>query len=244
MARIRDKMIKFHALHDLRRYTVVPLSKVHFPWFTTLGLARACLAAPRAQKEPLILRMYEGRPSYNPMKLYAATRRLGPAHAASSCEATAHSVALLSNASRMIAGARGQQLLRELNTFRARHVELNCSSSPPPLPPPVPPPVPPSPPPPPPPPPPPDPAAACRSLLQAMDDGQALVDEADHPAWLQQDCNARMLVGRGALATTLVDASETAEGEAEAAGEAAEGEAEAAGGAAEGEAEAAGKART
>ena len=174
--------------------------------------------------------MYEAKPSFNPMRMYAATRQLGQAHAVSSCATTAHGVALLSNASRLITdGARGQQLRRELATFRTRHGELNCSSLPPvppvpPVPPSRPPPlplaVPPSPPPP--PPPPPDPAAGCRALLQAMDDRHILVDEADVTSttgsllWLQHDCNARMLVGRGALATTLVDASsEVAEEEEE-----------------------------
>ena len=143
----------------------------------------------------------------------------------------AYGVALLSNASRLITdGARGQQLRRELASYRARHGELNCSSLPPvppvpPMPPLTPPPlplaVPPSPPPPPPPPPPPDPATGCRHLLQAMDDHQLLVDEADVRSadgtllWLHYNCNARMLVGRGALATTLVDASSAAAAEEE-----------------------------
>ena len=57
-----------------------------------------------------------------------------------------------------------------------------------------------------------------------MDDHQLLVDEADVRSadgtllWLQYDCNARMLVGRGALATTLVEANSAAadeEGELE-----------------------------
>ena len=56
-----------------------------------------------------------------------------------------------------------------------------------------------------------------------MDDGQVLDDEADEPAWLQQNCNARMLVGRGVVATVLVNAGaeeeeEEEEGETEAAG--------------------------
>ena len=175
--------------------------------------------------------MSEGEPPFNPMRMYAATRRLGTAHGVSSCATTAYGVALLSNASRLITdGARGQQLRRELASYRARHGELNCSSLPPvppvpPMPPLTPPPlplaVPPSPPPPPPPPPPPDPATGCRHLLQAMDDHQLLVDEADVRSadgtllWLHYDCNARMLVGRGALATTLVDASSAAADEEE-----------------------------
>ena len=175
--------------------------------------------------------MSEGEPPFNPMRMYAATRRLGTAHGVSSCAITAYGVALLSNASRLITdGARGQQLRRELASYRARHGELNCSSLPPvppvpPMPPLTPPPlplaVPPSPPPPPPPPPPPDPATGCRHLLQAMDDHQLLVDEADVRSadgtllWLHYDCNARMLVGRGALATTLVDASSAAADEEE-----------------------------
>ena len=175
--------------------------------------------------------MSEGEPPFNPMRMYAATRRLGTAHGVSSCATTAYGVALLSNASRLITdGARGQQLRRELASYRARHGELNCSSLPPvpplpPMPPLTPPPlplaVPPSPPPPPPPPPPPDPATGCRHLLQAMDDHQLLVDEADVKSadgtllWLHYDCNARMLAGRGALATTLVDASSAAADEEE-----------------------------
>ena len=175
--------------------------------------------------------MSEGEPPFNPMRMYAATRRLGTAHGVSSCATTAYGVALLSNASRLITdGARGQQLRRELTSYRARHGELNCSSLPPvppvpPMPPLTPPPlplaVPPSPPPPPPPPPPPDPATGCRHLLQAMDDHQLLVDEADVRSadgtllWLHYNCSARMLVGRGALATTLVDASSAAADEEE-----------------------------
>ena len=175
--------------------------------------------------------MSEGEPPFNPMRMYAATRRLGTAHGVSSCATTAYGVALLSNASRLITdGARGQQLRRELASYQARHGKLNCSSLPPvppvpPMPPLTPPPlplaVPPSPPPPPPPPPPPDPATGCRHLLQAMDDHQLLVDEADVRSadgtllWLHYNCNARMLVGRGALATTLVDASSAAAAEEE-----------------------------
>ena len=174
--------------------------------------------------------MSEGEPPFNPMRMYAATRRLGTAHGVSSCATTAYGVALLSNASRLITdGARGQQLRRELASYRARHGDLNCSSLPPvppvpPMPPLTPPPlplaVPPSPPPPP-PPPPPDPATGCRHLLQAMDDHQLLVDEADVRSadgtllWLHYNCSARMLVGRGALATTLVDASSAAAAEKE-----------------------------
>ena len=170
--------------------------------------------------------MSEGEPPFNPVRMYAATRRLGTAHGVSSCATTAYGVALLSNASRLITdGARGQQLRRELASYRARHGELNCSSLPPvppvpPVPPPLPLAVPPSPPPPP-PPPPPDPATGCRHLLQAMDDHQLLVDEADVRSadgtllWLHYNCSARMLVGRGALATTLVDASSAAAAEEE-----------------------------
>ena len=50
-----------------------------------------------------------------------------------------------------------------------------------------------------------------------MDDQHIMVDEADVKSangsllWLRHDCNARMLVGRGALATTLVDASKASE---------------------------------
>ena len=76
--------------------------------------------------------MSEGEPPFNPMRMYAATRRLGTAHGVSSCATTAYGVALLSNASRLITdGARGQQLRRELASYRARHGELNCSSLPP-----------------------------------------------------------------------------------------------------------------
>jgi len=167
--------------------------------------------------------MSEGEPPFNPVRMYAATRRLGTAHGVSSCATTAYGVALLSNASRLITnGARGQQLRRELASYRARHGELNCSSLPPVQPvPPVPPPLPLAVPPSPPPPPPPDPATGCRHLLQAMDDHQLLVDEADVRSadgtllWLHYNCSARMLVGRGALATTLVDASSAAAAEEE-----------------------------
>ena len=54
-----------------------------------------------------------------------------------------------------------------------------------------------------------------------MDDHQLLVDEADVRSadgtllWLHYNCSARMLVGRGALATTLVDASSAAAAEEE-----------------------------
>ena len=66
-----------------------------------------------------------------------------------------------------------------------------------------------------------------------MDDQHIMVDEANVRSangtllWLHHDCNARMLVGRGALATTLVDASSEEEEEAEAEAEDVEAEAEA-----------------
>ena len=71
--------------------------------------------------------MSEGEPPFNPMRMYAATRRLGTAHGVSSCATTAYGVALLSNASRLITdGARGQQLRRELAWKHTVEPPLSC----------------------------------------------------------------------------------------------------------------------
>lgn len=134
---------------------------------------------------------------------YIKTRRLGKASDAT-CETAPAAISMLTDATRELRHTgRYVQLLKELRQFREQYKRLECTATLPPVPP-----LPPAPPPPPRPSPrpspPPDLGAGCRALLQDLDDTHSLADETDVQLWLQENCSAHMLVGRGAVTTVLV----------------------------------------